>query len=161
VIAKNCWDVMSLRLCGSVFTELLPRSGLHNSCSIVACVNYLEMAVSVAQPFLHGANMPQYKKNVYPSHYFLMMEMGDFGLLLLVFCLTYSLTPNMESICSSKVSDSLQTSVTTHKTTLFRPLQTMPVLNWHSCTHENILSLQSQWKFQVLYDLGNAGQQCK
>jgi hypothetical protein len=30
MIAKDCWDVTSLRLCGSVFTELLPRSGLHN-----------------------------------------------------------------------------------------------------------------------------------
>jgi hypothetical protein len=41
-----------------VFREPLPRSGLHNS--IVACVHYLEAAVSVAQPFLHGANTPQY-----------------------------------------------------------------------------------------------------
>jgi hypothetical protein len=30
VIAKHCWDVTSLRLRGSVFTELLPRSGLYN-----------------------------------------------------------------------------------------------------------------------------------
>jgi hypothetical protein len=30
VIAKHCWDVTSLRLRGSVFTEPLPRSGLHN-----------------------------------------------------------------------------------------------------------------------------------
>jgi hypothetical protein len=30
VIAKHCWGVMSLHLRGSVFTEPLPRSGLHN-----------------------------------------------------------------------------------------------------------------------------------
>jgi hypothetical protein len=30
VITKYCWSVTSLRLLGSVFTELLPRSGLHN-----------------------------------------------------------------------------------------------------------------------------------
>jgi hypothetical protein len=33
-----------------VFIKPLPRSGLHNS--VVVCVYYLEMAVSVAQPFL-------------------------------------------------------------------------------------------------------------
>jgi hypothetical protein len=31
VIAKHCWNMMSLRLRGSVFTEPLPRSGLHNT----------------------------------------------------------------------------------------------------------------------------------
>jgi hypothetical protein len=30
VMAKHCWDVMSLYLCRSVFNEPLPRSGLHN-----------------------------------------------------------------------------------------------------------------------------------
>jgi hypothetical protein len=30
IIAKHCWDVTSLRLCGSVFTEPLSRRGLHN-----------------------------------------------------------------------------------------------------------------------------------
>jgi hypothetical protein len=30
MIAKHCWGVTSLRLRGSVFTEPLPRSGLHN-----------------------------------------------------------------------------------------------------------------------------------
>jgi hypothetical protein len=30
VIAKHCWDVTLLRLRGSVYTEPLPRSGLHN-----------------------------------------------------------------------------------------------------------------------------------
>jgi hypothetical protein len=30
VITKHCWVVTSLRLRGSVFTEPLPRSGLHN-----------------------------------------------------------------------------------------------------------------------------------
>jgi hypothetical protein len=58
VIAKHCWVVTSLRLRGSVFTEPLPRIEL--PCSIVTCVHYLETAVSVAQPFLLGANTPQY-----------------------------------------------------------------------------------------------------
>jgi hypothetical protein len=30
VVAKYCWSVTSLRLRGRVFTEPLPRSGLHN-----------------------------------------------------------------------------------------------------------------------------------
>jgi hypothetical protein len=30
MIAKHCWDVTSLRLPGNVFTEPLPRGGLHN-----------------------------------------------------------------------------------------------------------------------------------
>jgi hypothetical protein len=150
------------------------------------CVYYLEMAVSVAQPFLHEANTPQYKKSVYTSHYFLKIEMGDFGLLLLVSCLTYSLTPNVETVCSSigrcpvsfltgslySPSDSwltnhciIQRCLTHSKLQCYNPqdhiLQAISVLNWHCWTHENILPLQSQWKFQVSYDLVNVGQQCK
>jgi hypothetical protein len=50
------------RLRRSVFTYPLPTSGLRNPrCSIVACMYYLETAVSVAQPFLPGANTPQFE----------------------------------------------------------------------------------------------------
>jgi hypothetical protein len=59
MIAKNCWDVTSLRLRGNVFTEPLPRSRLHNSV-VPLLVRVLETAVPVAQPFLHGTNTPQY-----------------------------------------------------------------------------------------------------
>jgi predicted membrane-bound mannosyltransferase len=55
MITKYCWSVTSLRLLGSVFTELLPRSELHNP--VVPLL--LEAAVSVAQTFLHGANTLQ------------------------------------------------------------------------------------------------------
>jgi hypothetical protein len=59
MIAKNCWDVTSLHLRGNVYTEPLPRSRLHNSV-VPLLVRVLEMAVPVAQSFLHGANTPQY-----------------------------------------------------------------------------------------------------
>jgi hypothetical protein len=43
-----------------MFTKQLRRNGLHNP--VVACVYYIATAVSVVQPFLHGANTPHYSK---------------------------------------------------------------------------------------------------
>jgi hypothetical protein len=75
MIAKHCWVLTSLRmhkqhghkedtaavLCDvSGYAEVcLPSSCLETGC-IIRCVYYLATAVSVAQTFLHGANMPQY-----------------------------------------------------------------------------------------------------
>jgi hypothetical protein len=60
VIAKYCWSVTSLRLA----EVCLPSRCLGEGCIIPLfhcwCVYYLETAVSVAQPFLHGANTLQY-----------------------------------------------------------------------------------------------------
>jgi hypothetical protein len=45
---------------GSVFTEPLPKTGCITPLFHCWWVYYLETVVSVAQPFLHGANTPQY-----------------------------------------------------------------------------------------------------
>jgi hypothetical protein len=43
-----------------VFKEPLPRNGLHNPFVILLRASvFLETAVFVAQPFLHGENAPQ------------------------------------------------------------------------------------------------------
>jgi hypothetical protein len=58
--SQYCWSVTS---CACVEVCLLSRN-LETDCvtPLFHCwyVYYLEMADSVAQPFLHGANKPQY-----------------------------------------------------------------------------------------------------
>jgi hypothetical protein len=58
VIAKHRWDVMSLRLRGSVFTEQLSRNGFHSPIVPFLVRVLLKTAVSVGQLFFHGANAP-------------------------------------------------------------------------------------------------------
>jgi hypothetical protein len=55
VIAKHCW---SARVC---LPSRCPEADYIIPLFHCWCVHYLETAISVAQPFLHGANMPHYK----------------------------------------------------------------------------------------------------
>jgi hypothetical protein len=63
MITKHCWDVTSLCVRGSVFTEQVPRSRLHNPV-VPLFVHVLETAGYVAQPFLHGASTPRYAEQL-------------------------------------------------------------------------------------------------
>jgi hypothetical protein len=59
VTDKYCLSGKHLRLRGSVFNEPLPRSRLKNPVVPLLVKYYLEIAISVAQPFLHKENTPQ------------------------------------------------------------------------------------------------------
>jgi hypothetical protein len=53
-IANHSWDVTSFHLCGSEFTEPLPRSWFHTP--VVPMLRPCITAISVTRPFWNGSN---------------------------------------------------------------------------------------------------------
>jgi hypothetical protein len=60
VIAEYFWCVTSLHLCGSVFTEPVPRSGLHNPVVLLLVRILLRNGCVCGSTVLAWGNTPQY-----------------------------------------------------------------------------------------------------